>query len=119
MSHILPDEKIEGLDRWLQHANGDRVCSFCGSLHMEDFSRLVEESLEPKSTITIERSDKPYKVYINRPEVRNALDGGIKFYGWHAVNPSEEHKQEFAKAVIISRERFRLRMIRFKSEMAS
>lgn len=30
-------------DLWLLHANQDRVCSYCGSLHPHDFIRLLKE----------------------------------------------------------------------------
>ena len=89
-------ERVEGLDRWEQFkSNGDRVCSFCGSLHPDDFMRLVKECAEaPDDAVygtvpEIEPSDKGYKIYVHRSGVRNAHEGGIKFYTQHLPRDAE------------------------------
>lgn len=66
-------------DFWDVRANGDKTCSFCGSLHPES----VIEILKKNGFGCIERSTKNYKWYINRPEVHNAGGGGIKYYRQH------------------------------------
>lgn len=71
-------EKGENLDWWKVMPNGERVCSYCGSIHPMDLLKLLKEG---KATIT--RSDKQYKWYINRPEIDNALKGAIKYYRDH------------------------------------
>lgn len=110
----------DGQDRWQKHkSNGDRVCSFCGSLHPEDFFRLVHESAtapedaERNEVVEIEPSDKRYKVYIHQPGVRNAMEGGIKFYTPHlprkadgSIDVTEEQEKEYAEAVRRSHVRF-------------
>lgn len=104
-----------GKDRWQRFkSTGDRVCSYCGSLHPEDFLALVKRCAESdplaeyNSVVEIEQSDKGYKIYIHQPGVRNAHEGGIKFYTQHLphlfVTPQQE--QEFVKARAVSAQRF-------------
>lgn len=110
----------EGQDRWQKHkSNGDRVCSFCGSLHPEDFFRLVHESAtapedaERNEVVEIEPSDKRYKCYVHQPGIRNAMEGGGKFYFQHIPRDengkmlvTEEQEKEYAEAVRRSHARF-------------
>ncbi|KRS17544.1 hypothetical protein [Roseovarius indicus] len=77
-----------GPDTWIRCPNGDRVCSFCGSLHPEDFERLAKEAADKDSSTFIDPTTKQYKWYVRRDEVPNASAGGIKFYSWHA--PTDE-----------------------------
>ena len=79
-------------DTWRVLPNGDRTCSFCGSLHPDDWTRLSKDVLDSTSETWIERSDKGYKFYVHQKGVRNDLEGGIKFYTWHI--PSEEWAKE-------------------------
>lgn len=109
-----------GQDHWQKHkSNGDRVCSFCGSLHPDDFFRLVHEAaIAPEdadrgTVVDIETTDKSYKVYVHQPGVRNAYEGGIKFYIQHlprkedgSVDVTLEQEAEFNEAVRRSRARF-------------
>lgn len=76
-------------DTWCKEANGDLCCSYCGSLHPEDFIRLVKKSSDPSSDVSIDSSTKGYKFYIRRPDVVNAAEGGIKFYNWHFRDQSD------------------------------
>lgn len=116
----LGDRISPATDHWQKFkSNGDRVCSFCGSLHPDDMFRLVKASAEGSadadyhSVVSIEPSDKGYKVYVHQPGVRNASEGGIKFYMQHlprnddgslAVTP--EQNAEYSRAVKASRKRF-------------
>ncbi len=101
-------------DYWEQFKrNGDRVCSYCGSLHPEDFFRLVKQCAESDEQETygkavgIEPSDKGYKIYVCQPGVRNAHEGGIKFYTHHLPeNITEEMNQQYREAVRKTRARF-------------
>jgi hypothetical protein len=109
-----------GPDRWNKFkSNGDRVCSYCGSLHWEDMLRLVSEAANAPedadyhSVPSIEPSDKGYKVYVHQPGIRNAMEGAIKFYMQHVprgedgkITATEEQQAEYAKAVKLSRKRF-------------
>ena len=79
-------------DTWHVRPNGDRCCSFCGSLHPDDWLRLMKEAAKPESKTVIYRSDKGYKFYVQQEGVANASEGGIKFYTWHI--PSEEWASE-------------------------
>jgi hypothetical protein len=105
----------QNLDHWDQFkSNGDRVCSYCGSLHPEDMFRLVNASAEAAedvpytSAVEIEPSDKGYKIYVHQPGVRNAHEGGIKFYKQHLTQGqvTEQQNAEYALAVKKSKARF-------------
>ncbi|CAN5951045.1 unnamed protein product [Sphagnum jensenii] len=101
----------KGPDHWQKFkSNGQRVCSYCGSLHPEDMFALVKQSAEApadgdyRKTVIIEPSDKKYKVYVHQPDVRNAGEGGIKFYMQHLprkngqIDVSDERQEEYAEA---------------------
>jgi hypothetical protein len=117
---LVHGEVQNGLDHWNKFkSNGDRVCSYCGSMHWEDFARLVKESSEAlddidyQSVVEIEPSDKKYKIYVHRRGVRNASEGAIKFYIQHIprdkngkIIVTKEQNEEFEKAVKGSRARF-------------
>ena len=108
-------------DHWLKFkaAHGNRVCSFCGSLHPDDFLALVKASAEAQAdasyetSVQIEPSDKSYKLYVHQPGVRNAHEGGIKFYTMHLPRNADktfaitdvQHK-EYVLAVKRSTARF-------------
>lgn len=81
-SSPMGDRVFPGPDVWQQHKNGDRVCSFCGSLHPDDFVEIIKLKADGKGG-DVHRSDKGYKWYAQREGVSNAMNGGIKFYTWH------------------------------------
>ncbi len=110
-----------GPDYWNKFkTNGNRVCSYCGSLHWEDMLALVKQAADASldapygSVIEIEPSDKNYKVYVHQPGVRNAHEGGIKFYMQHVprnvnndgIEVTKEQQAEYSRAVMASRARF-------------
>lgn len=112
------------VDRWFKFKRIDnRVCSFCGSLHPDDFFRLVDlcvvaADADCKDAVGIELSDKPYKIYVRQPGVRNAQEGGIKFYTAHLprneaneVDVSDERKFAYSAAVDLSNARFERRLM--------
>ena len=43
-------------DEWRERPNGDRTCSFCGSLHPDDYLRLLELANDPASGVRPARS---------------------------------------------------------------
>lgn len=110
------------LDRWEKFKTIDnRICSYCGSLHPDDMFRLVHEAAvtppdgDYRGTVSIEPSDKKYKVYVRQPGVRNAMEGGIKFYMQHLPRNSDgslaitdEQQKEYGEAVRRSQSRFDL-----------
>ena len=116
----IADHAFPGLDHWDKFkTNGNRVCSYCGSLHWDDMLTLVKLSAEAAAdadyhtVVEIEPSDKNYKVYVNQPGVRNAHEGGIKFYMQHVplgevgkIAVTAEQNQEYSEAVKRSRQRF-------------
>lgn len=108
MDQSGPWEHQENLDFWQKFkSNGDRVCSFCGSLHPDDFLTLMADAAKVESDVQLTVTDKRYKYYINRPGVKNAYDGGIKFYTWHLTGPlTEEQQRVYQQAVQNSRDRF-------------
>lgn len=114
-------DRAEHLDHWQRFkSNGNRVCSYCGSLHPDDMFALVKASADApddadyRSVVEIERSDKGYKIYVQQPGVRNAMEGGIKFYIQHLprsddgtrVLVTDEQQADFARAVARSKARF-------------
>lgn len=119
MMEFGPWERKEGLDRWQKFkSNGDRVCSFCGSLHPEDFFRLVGVAAAAPATghlrehVSIEPSTKSYKIYVHQPGVRNGHEGGMKFYTHHLPRDGEsrilvtpEQNEGYKKAVTIGNQR--------------
>lgn len=105
----------EGQDHWDRiRSNGDRVCSYCGSLHPDDWFRLVTAAAEAPedanygSVPEVAQSDKGYKLYVRQPGVRNATEGGIKFYTQHlrGIEIPEERQREFVEAKRRSSVRF-------------
>jgi len=85
--------KYPAMDYWrIEGKHNDRTCSFCGSLHPEDFLALLKLAISNSELCRIERSDKSYKFYIYRPDVKNAGDGAIKFYTHHLHDETLTHE---------------------------
>jgi len=109
-----PWEKEENLDTWEQRGP-DRACSFCGSMHPEDFQNLVERATIDDSII-IEPSTKKYKVYIKR----FALEGeqAIKFYTWHLTpETTEKINKVYGIAIVESNKRMSKHMDKIMKKM--
>lgn len=107
MSEMGPWEREENLDAWLQD-DRDReeivqpdpgpCCSFCGSLHPEEFLKLISEGW------VVEPTDKTYKAYLTQAvegakrvaapgePLPSARSGRAKFYYQHF---SEEQMRRF------------------------
>ncbi len=93
-------------DTWDLGPDGNRTCSYCGSIHFDDLMRICRLTLEDER-YAIEGTTKSYKVYVRQPGVRNASEGAIKFYMAHApVEPTPADQKLFADAVRLSSERF-------------
>lgn len=96
-------------DTWDWGPDGNRTCSYCGSIHPEDLLKICRLVLTDER-YEIEGTTKSYKLYIKQPGVRNASEGAIKFYMQHAPkDPTPEEQRIFAEAVRISNERARAR----------
>lgn len=96
-------------DTWDIGPDGNRTCSYCGSIHPEDLMEICHKTLTDER-YAIEGTTKSYKVYVRQPGVQNASQGAIKFYMHHApAEPSKEDQDLFAEAMRISNERFRQR----------
>ena len=118
----LTSSRFPGADHWQKFkSNGNRVCSYCGSLHPDDMFELVRlsanapEDAAYRSVVEIEPTDKGYKIYVHQPGVRNASEGGIKFYTQHLPRDengkmlvSDERQAEYGRAVAASHKRFEL-----------
>jgi hypothetical protein len=121
----LASQTFPGPDHWEKFkSNGNRVCSYCGSLHPDDMFALVKACAEApddapyNSVVEVEQSDKSYKVYVHQPGVRNAHEGGIKFYMQHLprgedgkIAVTDVQQVEYSKACAASKRRFE-RMMR-------
>lgn len=117
-------DRGDGQDRWEKFkSNGNRVCSYCGSLHPDDFFELVRQCANAPldvpygSVPEIEPSDKGYKIYVTQPGVRNAHEGGIKFYTQHLrrdengkVLVTEQQEEEYSRAKRGTRARFEVHL---------
>jgi len=76
------------VDHWNKDHNtkGERTCSYCGGIHQDDLVPILKEAIDPTKPDTfVYMSDKPNKMYLRRPDVRNASDGAIKSYGGHGI----------------------------------
>ncbi len=100
-------------DTWRWGPDGNRTCSYCGSLHPDDFVKICR--LVPgDERYAVSGTDKGYKFYVTQPGVRNASEGGIKFYMQHAPKkePTEGEQAAFSAALRISRERWNAKWMR-------
>lgn len=89
---------FNGEAHWRTEDNGDRTCSYCGSLHPDDFLDIMQRYAAGEEGYTFSLTDKSYKVYAKRPGVVNASMGGIKFYGAHAVEEDDPRRAEHEAA---------------------
>lgn len=93
-------------DTWDLGPDGNRTCSYCGSIHPDDLMTICRKALTDVR-YSVDGTDKGYKVYLRQPGVRNASEGAIKFYMQHAPKqPSAEDQELFARARRLSNERF-------------
>lgn len=105
MNEWGPWDQKPDLDYWYR-VGQDRVCSFCGSLHPSDFLSLMKRAAED-DTCRIEPSTKGYKTYIYRDDVKDASQGGIKFYSQHLRGLPQETLDEMDVAYKIAVDRWR------------
>lgn len=82
----IPEE-----DNWRVLPNGDRVCSYCGSLHPDDMLVFCRDAMDPSNPKWVEMTDKMYKFYLHPME--NASKSAIKFYLMHAPTDSKDDKR--------------------------
>lgn len=102
----MPGDEGPTPDTWRLMADGNRTCSYCGSMHPADLMKHCAKVIADPA-YTLEMSDKAYKAYVSQPGVPNASHGAIKFYMWHVPSDVTEADQKlFAEARRISRERF-------------
>ena len=77
------------------------VCSFCGSMHPEDLRKALKRV--DGIAVWVELNDRGDKLYIHRPEVKNASEGAIKFKLLHC------HQQALLgninAAIVLSRQK--------------
>jgi hypothetical protein len=67
-------------DFWCVEASGDKTCSYCGSLSEADLREILQGFVSGKPGYRFATTDKPDKVYANRPGVNS---GAIKFHLQH------------------------------------
>lgn len=93
-------------DTWNIGPDGNRTCSFCGSIHFDDFLKIARLAAHD-DRYAIESCDKNYKYYVRQPDVHNAGDGAIKFYTTHLPKvPREADVNEINLAIKLSCQRF-------------
>lgn len=116
-----PWDRGENLDYW-ERIGGDRVCSFCGSIHPADFERFLDRVIEdPDVNVRLEQSDKQYKVYLHRPGVSNAGQGAIKYYKQHTRQLDDKSvarlQSKYARAFDVSRDKWQQWLGEFRAEI--
>lgn len=85
---LNPDDPAHLFDHWREHAHlapGARSCSYCGSVHPDDFMQAVRAGVEVGPT------DKNYKAYMTGPGFDHA-----KFYYQHL---SVEQRGKFVQMI--------------------
>lgn len=93
-------------DTWDRGPDGNRTCSYCGSIHPDDLMAVCAKALAD-DRYSVDGTDKAYKVYVRQPGVQNASQGAIKFYMHHApAAPTARDQQLFRDALRVSRERW-------------
>lgn len=115
--HTCPGRRQEGpwdasaacVDRW-EWRGDDRVCSFCGSLHPNDFESLLWRVLYDEQVL-IFPADHANKIYLQRPEVSDASQGALKYKKWHNLSAEwvARINPRFHEALEISLQRFQRR----------
>lgn len=75
-------ERTENIDHWRVMKNGDKTCSFCGSLHPDDVIKKIKQH----GFGVVGFSDKGYKWYVgcnSTIRLPDYQDGGFKYYRQH------------------------------------
>lgn len=118
-NRIQPGADPKKPDHWNIMPNGDLTCSYCGSLHPDDFYNKVVAARAPDSKINIEQSDKRYKIYVSEEGIRNAKEGGIKFYTPHIPGGTYENRinRHYNEAIKQSWRRHSLKMDKITNDM--
>jgi hypothetical protein len=92
-------------DTWDVGPDGNRTCSYCGSIHADDLMEICRKTLADER-YGVKGTTKSYKVYVKQPGVQNAGQGAIKFYMHHAPEvPSQADRDLFANALRVTRQR--------------
>lgn len=95
----------ESPDTWDVGPDGNRTCSYCGSIHFDDLMAICKRVIEDER-YAIEGTTKSYKVYVRQPGVRNASEGAIKYYKTHTPeNVTKKQEELFFLASRVSHER--------------
>jgi hypothetical protein len=114
-------------DHWDKRGD-DMVCSYCGSMHPEQFLKLLPTIKKDSDDVWIELNDGRYKIYIERKGIKNAGDRAIKVYLNHIMQWCKEQgmgedeinelDRQIHTAIITSNEIF-LNIVapRFKKDM--
>lgn len=103
----------EAPDTWDYGPDGNRTCSYCGSIHFDDLLAICKKIVAREPGYSLDGTDKSYKVYVRQPNVQNASEGAIKFYKQHVTrDPTEEEQKLYAEALRLSYERWRAQWTR-------
>lgn len=92
-------------DTWNVGPDGNRTCSYCGSIHPDDLMVICRKAMIDPA-YGIDGTDKSYKVYVRQPGVRNAAEGAIEFYTPHAGAMSKGDFELVNQAARLSHDRF-------------
>ena len=93
MNEFGGQERNENIDHWKVYPNGDRCCSYCGSLHPEDVIKKIKEH----GFGVIGQTTKNYKFYVGtNASVRTNDSHGQKYYRQH---DTEEFIQQWNELI--------------------
>jgi hypothetical protein len=90
------------LDIWMVSPDGDRYCSYCGSLHEEDQLAILAAYVNGEPGYEFGFIDEPDKRWVNRPTAKDAEKAAWSFYAWHvdANHPElEQRRMIYSRAV--------------------
>lgn len=94
---------------WHRGIDGNRTCSYCGSIHYFDLLEIAAKSIYD-DMYGVEGTQKSYKMYVRQPGVRNAGEGAIKFYTYHLPETvSEKSNAILNEALRVTQERWAAR----------
>ena len=101
--HICPMLSVDNLSSskdgksgWRLERNGDYTCTYCDSIHPEQFISFLDTVItDPSLFICAELNGNNGELVINRPGIKVAGEGSIKFYLPHLKVFCDEQNLDF------------------------
>lgn len=116
VSNLGPWKYEENLDNW-EMRGPNKCCSFCGSIHPEEFIDIIDKIIAKEDGYEIYPADNGCKIYVIQPGINNGTKGGIKFHTYHMSELPEGCNEKYLDAVRISHEKAEERSIADREEL--